>query len=207
MVFSVSDPDKRLQALWVVCDKLPKNNKTNLRWVSRKATTPVFLVHAREWPRVCAGIWWSFCPNWLKTAKWTRWPRVTSPSCSDLICCGPRLTGERGSDVVSYWCKNRAGCSVNCHCPPRSLAEMAAATSVHVVAIVEPIIQHADWFFPEGKLWVSLTSLPVRPSRFQCECTYKLGYYGNLNAPHQSHRSFMSVCQTLFETESSHFAQ
>lgn len=28
---------------------------------------------------------------------------------------------------------------------------MAAATSVHVVAIVEPIIQHADWFFPEGR--------------------------------------------------------
>lgn len=33
----------------------------------------------------------------------------------------------------------------------RSLAEMAAATSVHVVTIIEPIIQHADWFFPEGK--------------------------------------------------------
>ncbi|ETE69488.1 Rho GTPase-activating protein 17, partial [Ophiophagus hannah] len=30
-----------------------------------------------------------------------------------------------------------------------SLAEMAAATSVHVVAVVEPIIQHATWFFPE----------------------------------------------------------
>ncbi|XP_048351538.1 rho GTPase-activating protein 17 isoform X2 [Sphaerodactylus townsendi] len=30
-----------------------------------------------------------------------------------------------------------------------SLAEMAAATSVHVVAVVEPIIQHANWFFPE----------------------------------------------------------
>ncbi|NXJ30817.1 RHG17 protein, partial [Dicrurus megarhynchus] len=29
-----------------------------------------------------------------------------------------------------------------------SLAEMAAATSVHVVAVIEPIIQHADWFFP-----------------------------------------------------------
>lgn len=27
---------------------------------------------------------------------------------------------------------------------------MAAATSVHVVTIIEPIIQHADWFFPEG---------------------------------------------------------
>lgn len=33
---SVSDPDKRLQALWVVCDKLPKNNKTNLRSVTRQ---------------------------------------------------------------------------------------------------------------------------------------------------------------------------
>lgn len=33
----------------------------------------------------------------------------------------------------------------------RSLAEMAAATSVHVVTIIEPIIQHADWFFPEGE--------------------------------------------------------
>lgn len=33
----------------------------------------------------------------------------------------------------------------------RTLAEMAAATSVHVVAIIEPIIQHADWFFPGGK--------------------------------------------------------
>ncbi|XP_039696102.1 rho GTPase-activating protein 17 [Pteropus medius] len=29
-----------------------------------------------------------------------------------------------------------------------TLAEMAAATSVHVVAVIEPIIQHADWFFP-----------------------------------------------------------
>ena len=33
----------------------------------------------------------------------------------------------------------------------RTLAEMAAATSLAVVAIIEPIIQHADWFFPEGK--------------------------------------------------------
>lgn len=28
---------------------------------------------------------------------------------------------------------------------------MAAATSVHVVAVIEPIIQHADWFFPGGE--------------------------------------------------------
>lgn len=35
---------------------------------------------------------------------------------------------------------------------------MAAATSVHVVAIIEPIIQHADWFFPEGKFWLIVAS-------------------------------------------------
>lgn len=31
LVCSISDPDKRLQALWVVCDMLPKANKTNFR--------------------------------------------------------------------------------------------------------------------------------------------------------------------------------
>lgn len=36
---------------------------------------------------------------------------------------------------------------------------MAAATSVHVVAIVEPIIQHADWFFPDGRRRVPTTLL------------------------------------------------
>ncbi|KAJ1067935.1 hypothetical protein K5549_016589, partial [Capra hircus] len=33
-----------------------------------------------------------------------------------------------------------------------TLAEMAAATSVHVVAVIEPIIQHANWFFPEAEV-------------------------------------------------------
>lgn len=55
-------------------------------------------------------------------------------------------------------------------CPPRSLAEMAAATSVHVVAIVEPIIQHADWFFPEGRLLVSSAAVPVS-ARPACLCS------------------------------------
>lgn len=38
---------------------------------------------------------------------------------------------------------------------------MAAATSVHVVAIIEPIIQHADWFFPDGKAAYLSTSSPL----------------------------------------------
>ncbi|KAM6897567.1 rho GTPase-activating protein 17a [Xenentodon cancila] len=96
---SVSDPDKRLQALWVVCDKLPKTNKTNLRYLVK------FL------------------------AKLAQDNEVNKMTPSNIaIVLGPNL----------MWAKTEG-----------SLAEMAAATSVHVVTIVEPIIQHADWFFPE----------------------------------------------------------
>ncbi|XP_029311707.1 rho GTPase-activating protein 17-like isoform X4 [Cottoperca gobio] len=96
---SVSDPDKRLQALWVVCDNLPKNNKTNLRYLVK------FLA---------------------KLAQDSDANKMTPSNIA--IVLGPNL----------MWAKTEG-----------SLAEMAAATSVHVVAIVEPIIQHADWFFPE----------------------------------------------------------
>ncbi|KAM8777363.1 rho GTPase-activating protein 17 isoform 3-T3 [Rhynchonycteris naso] len=45
-----------------------------------------------------------------------------------------------------------------------TLAEMAAAASVHVVAVIEPIIQHADWFFPEEvEFNVSEAFVPVAP--------------------------------------------
>ncbi|XP_053269644.1 rho GTPase-activating protein 17a isoform X2 [Pleuronectes platessa] len=96
---SVTDPDKRLQALWVVCDKLPKNNKSNLRYLVK------FLA---------------------KLAQDSETNKMTASNLA--IVLGPNL----------LWAKTEG-----------SLAEMAAATSVHVVTIVEPIIQHADWFFPE----------------------------------------------------------
>ncbi|XP_077406985.1 rho GTPase-activating protein 17a isoform X6 [Vanacampus margaritifer] len=96
---SLSDADKRLQALWLVCDKLPKNNKTNLRYLVK------FL------------------------AKLAQDSEVNKMTPSNIaIVLGPNL----------LWAKTEG-----------SLAEMAAATSVHVVSIIEPIIQHADWFFPE----------------------------------------------------------
>ncbi|XP_017273971.1 rho GTPase-activating protein 17a isoform X2 [Kryptolebias marmoratus] len=96
---SVSDPDKRLQALWLVCDQLPKNNKNNLRYLVK------FLARLAQESEV----------------------NKMTPS-NIAIVLGPNL----------LWAKTEG-----------SLAEMAAATSVHVVSIVEPIIQHADWFFPE----------------------------------------------------------
>uniref|UniRef100_A0A671N2H6 Rho GTPase-activating protein 17 n=1 Tax=Sinocyclocheilus anshuiensis TaxID=1608454 RepID=A0A671N2H6_9TELE len=97
---NVPDPDKRLQALWVTCNQLPKNNKANFRYLIK------FL------------------------AKLAQESDVNKMTPSNIaIVLGPNL----------LWAKTEG-----------SLAEMAAATSVHVVTIIEPIIQHADWFFPEG---------------------------------------------------------
>lgn len=96
---NVPDPDKRLQALWLVCDQLPKNNKANFRYLVK------FLA---------------------KLAQDSETNKMTPSNIA--IVLGPNL----------LWAKTEG-----------SLAEMAAATSVHVVTIIEPIIQHADWFFPE----------------------------------------------------------
>ncbi|XP_029293896.1 rho GTPase-activating protein 17b isoform X2 [Cottoperca gobio] len=96
---NVSDPDKRLQALWMTCDRLPKTHKANLRYLVK------FLA---------------------KLAQDSDVNKMTHSNIS--IVLGPNL----------LWAKTEG-----------TLAEMAAATSVHVVAIIEPIIQHADWFFPE----------------------------------------------------------
>ncbi|KTF90493.1 hypothetical protein cypCar_00002167 [Cyprinus carpio] len=96
---SISDPDKRLQGLWVVCDMLPKANKTNFRYLVK------FL------------------------AKLSLESDVNKMTASNIaIVLGPNL----------LWAKTEG-----------SLAEMAAATSVHVVSIIELIINHASWFFPE----------------------------------------------------------
>ncbi|XP_016896015.1 rho GTPase-activating protein 17b isoform X4 [Cynoglossus semilaevis] len=95
---SISDPDKRLQALWLTCDHMPKAYKANFRYLVK------FL------------------------AKLAQNSEVNKMTPSNIaIVLGPNL----------LWQKTEG-----------TLAEMAAATSVHVVAIIEPIIQHADWFFP-----------------------------------------------------------
>ncbi|KAM3859740.1 rho GTPase-activating protein 17a [Diretmus argenteus] len=124
---SVSDPDKRLQALWVVCDQLPKSNKANLRYLVK------FL------------------------AKLAQDSEVNKMTPSNIaIVLGPNL----------LWTKTEG-----------SLAEMAAATSVHVVTIIEPIIQHADWFFPEDvEFNVSgMFAMPTPPSNHNNHLEYDSG--------------------------------
>ncbi|XP_061160865.1 rho GTPase-activating protein 17a isoform X2 [Syngnathus typhle] len=124
---SLSDSDKRLQALWLVCDKLPKNNKTNLRYLVK------FL------------------------AKLAQDSEVNKMTPSNIaIVLGPNL----------LWAKTEG-----------SLAEMAAATSVHVVSIIEPIIQHADWFFPEDVDFnvSGMFSMPVPSSNHNNHLDYDSG--------------------------------
>lgn len=96
---NISDPDKRLQALWVVCDMLPKAYKTNFRYLLK------FL------------------------ARLSLESDVNKMTASNIaIVLGPNL----------LWAKTEG-----------SLTEMAATTSVHVVSIIELIINHVSWFFPE----------------------------------------------------------
>ncbi|XP_057681786.1 rho GTPase-activating protein 17a isoform X7 [Corythoichthys intestinalis] len=124
---SLPDQDKRLQALWIVCDKLPKNNKTNLRYLVK------FL------------------------AKLAQDSEVNKMTPSNIaIVLGPNL----------LWAKTEG-----------SLAEMAAATSVHVVAIIEPIIQHADWFFPEDVDFnvSGMFAMPVPSSNHNSHLDYDSG--------------------------------
>ncbi|XP_072415256.1 rho GTPase-activating protein 17a isoform X6 [Chiloscyllium punctatum] len=96
---SVPDMDKKLQALWLTCSKMPKSNNSNFRYLIK------FL---------------------SKLAQHSDVNKMTPSNIA--IVLGPNL----------LWAKNEG-----------ALADMAAATSVHVVTIIEPIIQHADWFFPE----------------------------------------------------------
>ncbi|XP_072124433.1 rho GTPase-activating protein 17a isoform X2 [Mobula birostris] len=96
---SVPEPDKKLQALWLTCSKMPKSHSSNFRYLIK------FL---------------------SKLAQYSEMNKMTPSNIA--IVLGPNL----------LWAKNEG-----------MLADLAAATSVHMVTIIEPIIQHADWFFPD----------------------------------------------------------
>ncbi|CAH2307487.1 rho GTPase-activating 17 isoform X1 [Pelobates cultripes] len=93
------DHDSKMQSLWCICQKLPKPNLENFRYLVK------FL------------------------AKLSHSSDINKMTPSNIaIVLGPNL----------LWAKHEG-----------TLAEMAAATSVHVVTIIEPIIQHANYFFPD----------------------------------------------------------
>uniref|UniRef100_A0A8C3J948 Rho GTPase-activating protein 44 n=1 Tax=Calidris pygmaea TaxID=425635 RepID=A0A8C3J948_9CHAR len=92
---NIPEQEKRLQALWSACEKLPKANYNNIRYLIK------FLAKLTEYQ---------------DTNKMT-------PS-NVAIVLGPNL----------LW------------------PQMMTTVSLQIVGIIEPLIQHADWFFPGGRL-------------------------------------------------------
>lgn len=97
------------------------------------------------------GFWGCFQKLWMllnNLESSTVAPSLVLRSWCIMLCLSCYLGGQNWFNflaLMEHWIKG----SSNLSC--RSLAEMAAATSVHVVAVIEPIIQHADWFFPGGE--------------------------------------------------------
>ncbi|XP_059804721.1 rho GTPase-activating protein 44-like isoform X5 [Hypanus sabinus] len=95
---NIQDQEKRLQALWNACEKLPKANYNNFRYLIK------FL------------------------AKLTEYQDANKMTPGNMaIVLGPNL----------LWTANEG-----------SMTELMTTVSIQIVGIIEPIIQHADWFFP-----------------------------------------------------------
>uniref|UniRef100_A0A8C9RX18 Rho GTPase-activating protein 44 n=1 Tax=Scleropages formosus TaxID=113540 RepID=A0A8C9RX18_SCLFO len=103
---NVQDQDKRLQALLIACEKLPKANRNNFRYLIK------FLAKLNEYQDV---------------------NKMTAGNMA--IVLGPNL----------LW-SNTDG----------NITEMMTTVSLQIVGIIEPIIQHADWFFP-GEIEFNVT--------------------------------------------------
>ncbi|NWY04349.1 RHG44 protein, partial [Nothoprocta ornata] len=95
---NIQEQDKRLQALWNACEKLPKANYNNIRYLIK------FLARLTEYQ---------------DTNKMT-------PS-NVAIVLGPNLLWPQAEGNIT---------------------EMMTTVSLQIVGIIEPLIQHADWFFP-----------------------------------------------------------
>uniref|UniRef100_A0A8C0UQU4 Rho GTPase-activating protein 44 n=1 Tax=Cyanistes caeruleus TaxID=156563 RepID=A0A8C0UQU4_CYACU len=94
----IPEQEKRLQALWNACEKLPKANYNNIRYVIK------FL------------------------AKLTEYQDMNKMTPSNVaIVLGPNLLWPQAEG---------------------NMTEMMTTLSLQIVGIIEPLIQHADWFFP-----------------------------------------------------------
>ncbi|KAF4012396.1 hypothetical protein G4228_004245, partial [Cervus hanglu yarkandensis] len=103
---NIQDQDKRLQALWNACEKLPKANHNNIRYLIK------FLSKLSEYQDV----------------------NKMTPS-NMAIVLGPNLLWPQAEGNIT---------------------EMMTTVSLQIVGIIEPIIQHADWFFP-GEIEFNIT--------------------------------------------------
>ncbi|XP_048870676.1 rho GTPase-activating protein 44-like isoform X3 [Brienomyrus brachyistius] len=103
---NIQDQDKRLQALLTACEKLPKANSNNFRYLIK------FLAKLSEYQDV---------------------NKMTAGNIA--IVLGPNLLWTHAEGNIT---------------------EMMTTVSLQIVGIIEPIIQHADWFFP-GEIEFNVT--------------------------------------------------
>lgn len=74
------------------------------------------------------------------------------------------MESEHARGMLGKWCgepeaKILLGIRLDCSgvlspslLPCRNMTEMMTTVSLQIVGIIEPLIQHADWFFPGGRL-------------------------------------------------------
>nr|XP_040125401.1 rho GTPase-activating protein 44 isoform X6 [Ictidomys tridecemlineatus] len=103
---NIQEQEKRLQALWNACEKLPKANHNNIRYLIK------FLSKLSEYQDI----------------------NKMTPS-NMAIVLGPNLLWPQAEGNIT---------------------EMMTTVSLQIVGIIEPIIQHADWFFP-GEIEFNIT--------------------------------------------------
>ncbi|KAM5273274.1 rho GTPase-activating protein 44 isoform 3-T3 [Ctenodactylus gundi] len=103
---NIQEQDKRLQALWNACEKLPKANHNNIQYLIK------FLSKLSEYQDI----------------------NKMTPS-NIAIVLGPNLLWPQAEGNIT---------------------EMMTTVSLQIVGIIEPIIQHADWFFP-GEIEFNIT--------------------------------------------------
>uniref|UniRef100_A0A2K5DHP2 Rho GTPase-activating protein 44 n=1 Tax=Aotus nancymaae TaxID=37293 RepID=A0A2K5DHP2_AOTNA len=108
---NIQEQDKKLQALWNACEKLPKANHNNIRYLIK------FLSKLSEYQDV----------------------NKMTPS-NMAIVLGPNLLWPQAEGNIT---------------------EMMTTVSLQIVGIIEPIIQHADWFFPGGTTLNAGTRIPA----------------------------------------------
>ncbi|XP_078794054.1 rho GTPase-activating protein 44 isoform X9 [Oryzias latipes] len=103
---NIQDHEKRLQALYAACEKLPPANNNNFKYLIK------FL------------------------SKLTEYQDLNKMTPGNIaIVLGPNL----------LWTHNDG-----------NITEMMTTVSLQIVGIIEPIIQHADWFFP-GEIEFNVT--------------------------------------------------
>ncbi|XP_076856618.1 rho GTPase-activating protein 44-like isoform X7 [Brachyhypopomus gauderio] len=128
---NVQEQDQRLQALLLVCEKLPRVNSNNFRYLIK------FL------------------------AKLSEYEDVNKMSAGNMaIVLGPNLLWPHTEGTIS---------------------DMMTTLSLQIVRIIEPIIQHADWFFP-GEIEFNLTGTYGSPVH-----TNHNANYSSMSSPDLDH--------------------